>query len=127
MRVFKVLLVFALLGVLGVGVIHADEMNGVPVFNDGRVNNWQIAAPVAVYCTFDHTQNVNVGVFQGIQVWGLSSDQILNVTAAQIAAAKGATTLGSADGVTLGTLADGSFQLNAGSYVFDFARGDTNC
>jgi hypothetical protein len=148
-RSLKILLLAALLAVIGVGVIQAQgSENGVPIFSDGRVNNWQIDAPVAVYCVFDHTQDVNVGVFQQISIWGLNSNELLHATAADIAAAqanfskvstastrsKVATTtstmatLDSADGYTLSLLQNGSFQVSApNGYTFNWTRGDTDC
>lgn len=149
MRSLRILLLAALFAVIGVGVIQAQgNENGVPVFSDGRVNNWQIAAPVAVYCVFDHTQDINVGVFQQIEVWGLNSNELLHATAADIAAAQATftkatttstrskiatttstmATLDSADGYTLSLLKDGSFQVSApDGYTFNWMRGDTDC
>ena len=138
MRGLRILLLAALFAVIGVGVIQAQgEMNGIPVFSDGRVNNWQIDAPVAVYCVFDHTEDVNVGIFQQITVWGLNNDELFHATAADISAAQASfskvnapttTTLAAADGYTLSLLSDDTFQVSApNGYVFNWQRGDTNC
>ena len=145
MRRLRILMLVAVFAVIGVGVIHADNDNGIPVFGDGRVNNWQIAAPVAVFCVFDHTEDVNVGVFQQISIWGLDNNEILHASAADITAAQAAfnkvalkskvvttntsmATLDSADGYTLGLLNDGTFQVSAPSgYTFNWKRGDTDC
>ncbi len=81
MRWLKVVLVMAVFAALRVGVIHADDTtpSPVPTFSDGRVNNWQIDEPVAVYCVFDHSQSVNVGVFQRIEAWGLNGNELFEV------------------------------------------------
>ena len=72
----------AVFAVIGVGVIQAqDEMNGVPVFSDGRVNNWQMDEPVAVYCVFDHSEDVNVGIFQQIDGLGIEQRQAASMPA----------------------------------------------
>jgi len=143
MRSLRILLVVAMFAVIGVGVIHADEDNGIPVFGDGRVNNWQIDAPVAVYCLFDNTENVNVGIFQQIAIWGLNNNELLHASAADINAAEAKftslkptskskpvtmMTLDSADGYTLSLLKDDTFQVSApNGYVFNWKRGDTGC
>ena len=138
MRGLRILLLAAFFTVIGVGVIQAQgEENGIPIFSDGRVNNWQIDAPVAVYCVFDHSEDVNVGVFQQITVWGLNSNELLYATAADITAAQASlsqvntsatTTLAAADGYSLSQLSNGSFEVSApNGYVFNWQRGDTNC
>ena len=53
MRSIKILVMVAVLAVFGVSVIQADDTN-VPTFSDGRVNNWQLDEPVAVYCRQRH-------------------------------------------------------------------------
>ncbi len=128
MRWLRIVVVFALFAVVGVGVIQAADDNGVPTFGDGRVNNWQMDEPVAIYCIFDNTQDVNVGIFQRIDVWGLNGNKLLEASAAQIDAAKGAATLDSANGYALDKLADGSFQVSApNGYTFTWQRGVQGC
>src|SRR5664279_1094881 len=89
MRYMKVWLMVALFAVVGVGVIHAADDNGIPIFTDGRVNNWQMDEPVAVYCHFAFTNpnDTNAGVLQDIEVWGLTGNKLLTTTGAQIDAA----------------------------------------
>ena len=129
MRWLKVFVVMAVFAAFGVGVIHADDSTtAVPTFNDGRINNWQIDEPVAVYCVFDHTEDVNVGVFQRIEAWGLDGNKLFEASAAQINAAPANSTLASSNGYTLDKLASNSFQISApNGYVFTWKRGDTNC
>ena len=49
MRFAKPFMMVVAVAVLGAGVIHAAEDEGVPLIADGRVNNWQIDAPAAVF------------------------------------------------------------------------------
>src|SRR5690606_24444103 len=112
---------------LGVGVIHAEEeVIGVALFPDGRVNNWQIDAPVAIYCVFSGSEDTTA--FERVEVWGLANQKLLEASASQINTATTATALTSADGYTLSKLADGSLQVAApNGYSFNWVRGDTNC
>jgi hypothetical protein len=126
MRWLKVFGVMAVFAAFGVGVIHADD--AVPTFSDGRVNNWQMDEPVAVYCVFDNTADINVGVFQRIEAWGLDGNKLLEASAAQIAAAPANSTLATNNGYTLDKLAANTFQVSGpNGYVFTWSRGDTNC
>jgi hypothetical protein len=46
--------VLALALMVGVGFAAAeDETEDVPVIADGRVNSWEVAAPVVIYCDFE--------------------------------------------------------------------------
>lgn len=127
MRVIRLVSALVFLLALGVGVIHAEEeVMGVALFPDGRVNNWQIDAPVAIYCVFSGSEDTTA--FERVEVWGLANQKLLEASAAQINAAEAATTLTSADGYSLSKLADGSLQVAApNGYSFTWARGDTNC
>lgn len=125
-KLIKLVLACAVVAVIGVGVIYADDDTSVPTFSDGRVNNWEIDAPLAVFCVFDETDDG--GVFQRVEVWGLDSLKLLEASAAEINAAQGAQVLASADGYTLAALSSGSFEVSApNGYTFDWQRGDTNC
>lgn len=127
MRYVKVLVIAAVMAVIGIGIIYADDTE-VPTFGDGRVNNWQLDEPVAVYCIFDHTDDVNVGVFQRIEAWGLDGGKVLEASAAEIAAAPAGTVLASNWSYTLTKLTDDSYQISApNGYVFTWERGDTGC
>lgn len=127
MRLFKLVCALGFVLALGVGVIHAEEdIQGVALFPDGRVNNWQIDAPVAVYCVFSGSEETTV--FERVEVWGLENQKLLEASAAQINAAASTETLATANGYTLTKLADGSLQAAAADgYSFTWARGDTNC
>ncbi|MBL8161415.1 MAG: hypothetical protein JNJ61_05465 [Anaerolineae bacterium] len=45
--------VLALTMAVGLGAVSADEETTIPLITDGRVNAWDVAAPVVVYCTFE--------------------------------------------------------------------------
>ncbi len=45
--------VLALALMVGVGIAAADDTESVPVIADGRVNSWEVAAPVVIYCDFE--------------------------------------------------------------------------
>jgi hypothetical protein len=93
MRTVKFVLMLMLVLVIGVGVIHAEDDEYVPTIEDGRVNELDIAAPLAVYCKFvyPHSDDVNKAELDSIEVWGLNSagngEQVLTVTAAELSAA----------------------------------------
>lgn len=126
MKFFRLVLTCAVVAVIGVGVIYADDNANVPTFSDGRVNNWEIDAPLAVFCEFDETDDG--GVFQRIEVWGLESHKLLEASATKINADQGAQVLDSADGYTLAQLSDNSFEVTAANgYTFRWKHGDTNC
>lgn len=126
MRYLKILFVLVSFAAFGVGVIHAEDDVNVPHFTDGRVNNYQIDAPVAIYCVFD--RGGDGAVFQNVEVWGLNGEKLLNATAAQIAAAEDGAVLDSAWSYTLTKLTGGSFNVTApNGYSFTWARGSFDC
>ena len=126
MRFAKLFLMIAVVATFGVGVIHAEEDESVPLIADGRVNNWQIDAPAAVYCVFT-THADDTSTFERVEVWDLNHAKVLEASAAEIAAG-GAGTLATAHGYTLEQLANGSFALDApGGYRFAWERGDAGC
>ncbi len=128
MRFFRLMVLVAAFTVIGVGVIHAGEVDGVPVFDDNRVNNWEIDAPVAIYCIFDNSANWNVGVFQSIDVWGLNGEKLLTASAAEIAAAPVGTVLDSNWSYTLTKVGSSAYQVDAPTgYSFSWSRGATGC
>ncbi len=127
MRVISVMVGLMLVVLAGVGVIHADGSEGIPLFTDGRVNNWQIDAPVAVYCVFSEAAD-DSSSFERAEVWGLDGNKLLEASAAQIDTAQGAGVLDTANGYTLAALASGSFEVRTpDGYVFNWERGDANC
>lgn len=143
MRIFKMALVFSALAVavIGVGAAAAQEHNGV--IADGRVNSWDLAAPVAVYCTFENPdiEDPDYSEFSGIELWGINEDSegrlILTVDAETISEvgvdADEALEIASAEGFTLYRNADGSFAVIAPAdfegktYSFSWEFGDQSC
>ncbi|MCC6616148.1 MAG: hypothetical protein IT320_21940 [Anaerolineae bacterium] len=144
MRNWKMVLLLVVVLALGVGVVQAqDEEENVPTISDGRVNSWDIAAPVVVYCTFEYPNpdDVNAGVFDTIELWGATGEDefqlVATVTADEIEAAgvdaESSTVLTSAFGYSLYRAADGSFTVAAAPdaegkvYSFNWSFGDQNC
>lgn len=126
MRVAKLFLMIVAVAAFGVGMIHAEEDESVPLISDGRVNNWQIDAPAAVYCVFT-THADDTSTFERVEVWDLNNAKVVEASAAEIDAG-GAGTLAAANGYTLEQLADGSFALRTPSgYHFAWERGNTGC
>lgn len=67
--------VLAALMVVSFGVVSAqDDEEDLPNISDDRVNNFDLAAPVAVYCEYDYPfeDDPNVGVLQDIELWALT-------------------------------------------------------
>lgn len=86
-------LVVALLSFAAV-TYASDDTVELPHFNDGRVNNFDINAPVAIFpvYTYPYADDVNMGVLDHIEFWGYvysgsdTIDKVLEVTAEQIQA-----------------------------------------
>lgn len=145
MRGFKVLVMLCGLLLLGVGVIYAEEEQPVPDghIDDGRVNYWDLAAPVAVYCTFDSpdASDPDYSVFKTIELWGINSEgsgyHVLTVTSDDIDemgySTSQNTQIASASGYSLNRGTDGSFYVVSPAdaegkvYIFSWDRGDQNC
>lgn len=137
MRLLKVGLFMVMALVVGVGAVSADD---VPVIDDGRVNNWELAAPAAIYCTFEqlNPDNLDESTFTGIEVLGINGENngtlLFDVDAEDIAASVDADTLlASASGYDLYQLESGSFYLAGPAddegkvYSFTWERGDQGC
>lgn len=112
----------------------------VPSFDDGRVNLYDIASPVAVYCSFDYpyADDVNMGVLSGVEAWALNGndvfEKVIDVTAQDIAEAAAAvsadttTLLDSGAGYALYLEDDSSLTLASAGYSFNWTPGDAiNC
>lgn len=142
MRYLKSILLLVVVLALGVGALQAQDAENVPTIADGRVNSWDLAAPVAVYCHFSYpyADDVNMGVFDNLELWGLTGDQfelVATVTAAEIKAAGSApsapTLLTTARGYSLYREPDGSFTVTAAPdaegkvYSFNWSFGAQNC
>ncbi len=138
MRLLKIGLFMVVAAVVGVGMVSADD--NVPVIDDGRVNNWEIAAPAAIYCTFEqlNPDNLDETTFTGIEVLQINSENngafLFDIDAEDIAASVDEDTLlASASGYDLYQLTTGSLYLSAPAdsegkvYSFTWERGDQGC
>ena len=119
--------------VFAVAAVSADDSNTsyLPTINDGRVNEYDIAAPVAIYDLYDYPYaDVNVGVLDRVEFWGLDGSgtiqKVLQVSKANIVNAtvtSGSSVLvASGDGYSLYKEANGSLTLVApiDSYSFNW-------
>ena len=138
--------VFAVLMLLSVGVVGAEDDEVIlPSIDDGRVNNFDIAAPVAVFCevTYPYTDDPNAGVLDRIDLWGLTGaddglfHEVASISAAEISTASASKTtpvlLSNTYGYSVYLQADGSFRLVAAPdsegkvYEFSWSLSDPNC
>jgi len=126
-HVRTVLLIFVV--ALFAGSVFAED--AVPSFDDGRLNDYDLNAPVAVF-TVDYGDELGLDLWApvGFENWG---ELILRVTPEEIAAVSSTpdeTTLiaSSAEyGVSLYRLTDGSFQIladagDSGTYSLVFSE-----
>ncbi len=131
-----VLLAVLAMAVFAVSIVSADDdTTNLPTINDGRVNAYDIAAPVAIYDTYSYpyADDVNMGVLDHIEFWGIPSggdsiQKIMNVTAADIAAvtptAGSSALVASNAGYSLYEEIDGSLTLvGPFNYVFNWTPG----
>ena len=126
----RMVIVFAALVmmVFAVAAVSADDTDTsyLPTINDGRVNEYDIAAPVAIYDLYDYpyVDDVNAGVLDRIEFWGVDGQKILEVSREQIVNA--APTSGSSvlvatgSGLSLYKEVDGSLTLIDGSYLYNW-------
>jgi hypothetical protein len=110
------LMVLAILVMMAVPAFAADDYADMPpVFDDGRINNYDLAAPVAVFGTDFETG-------RGLEIWTPTyfegtSELALRVTPEEIAAVsetpEEATLIDAStdNGIRLYRLPDGAFQL----------------
>ncbi len=129
--------VVSMLMILSVGAVSAnDEEVVLPSIDDGRVNNFDLAAPVAVFCEFTYPyDDPNVGVLDRIDLWGLTGaddglfHEVASISAQAIETAKASAAqpdlLSQAYGYSLYLQADGSFTLvaapDAEGKVYEFS------
>jgi hypothetical protein len=127
MRVWKALILVLLFSIVGVGVTQAVTDKGIPIFTDGRVNNWQIDEPVAIFCVFD--RRFDKAVFQRIEVYSTArGNKVLEASAAQISEAGTAGNVVSGSGYSIDLLGTNHFQVSAPSgYTFSWKRGVLGC
>jgi hypothetical protein len=130
-----------MIGVVGVGAAAADDAEDVPMIEDGRVNAWDIAAPVVVYCTFEYpdADDTDLGVLDSVELWSVFINEedaaqgslALTVTSEEIDAAgvpvDEAVVIATDNGVSLYRGVDGSLTAAAGGYTFTWEFGDQGC
>ncbi len=126
----RIVIVFAALVmmVFAVASVSADstDTSYLPTINDGRVNEYDIAAPVAIYDLYDYpfADNVNMGVLDRVEFWGTNGQKVLEVSRAQIVSAvptSGSSVLvASGSGLSLYKEVDGSLTLIDGSYLYNW-------
>ncbi len=123
-RNLTVLVVLALALMSFAAITYADDEVVLPHFTDGRVNAFDINAPVAIFpvYTYPYADDVNMGVLDHIEFWGYvysgseTIDKVLNVTSAQLNAADnsaGSVLVASANGYSLYLEADDTLTLVA--------------
>lgn len=127
------------LSVFAVAVVGAEDTSTdyLPTINDGRVNEYDIAAPVAIYdyYAYPYADDVDMGVLDHIEFWGFpwgandnDIQKVMNVTAAEINAATPAANasvlVASNAGYSLYKEVDGSLTLvGPSNYVFNWTPG----
>ena len=101
---------------------YADDEVVLPEINDGRINEFDIDAPVAVYAiwSYPYADDVNMGVLDRLEFWGIDGDgnvvKVMDVSAEQILNAElsdGSAVVASAFSYTLYHEADGSLTIIA--------------
>lgn len=139
MRAVKFGIVMAAAAVLLLGAMSAsaESINpSIPHFSDGRVNAYDLTAPLAVYCHFNYpdASDVNKGVLDSIEVWGFEGRSIrqqLWVDAETIDAVgvnmNGEQQIAAHNGYALNRTADGGFSVTGANYRFEWDRGAQGC
>ncbi|MCB9450443.1 MAG: hypothetical protein H6672_03340 [Anaerolineaceae bacterium] len=145
-KVSWLVLVMAVLA-MGVVAVNAQDthqvVDGVLYIQDGRVNSWDVAAPVAVYCRFDYpdADDVDYSVLSSIELLTINyadeGELTLSVDAAQIDAVGETpaenTLIAAAGGYGLYRATNGSLYVvgpadaSGNPYIFVWNRGDQNC
>ncbi|MFN8452396.1 MAG: hypothetical protein U0521_28290 [Anaerolineae bacterium] len=124
-------MVFAVLVMLvAAAVVSADDDTvDLPQIADGRVNSYDIAAPVAIYdyYAYPYADDVDAGVLDRIEFWGLDGQKVLTVSRQQLVdtpITTGSSALvASGNGYSLYKEADGSLTAVVGNYQFNWTPG----
>ena len=130
-RNLTILAVLALLLMSLAVVAYADDDVVLPTIEDGRINKFDIASPVAIFANYGYpyADDINMGVLDSLEFWGITYtdhvDKVLDVTAAQIQSADnsaGSAVVASANGYTLYLEADDSLTLVGAGYTYNWTQ-----
>lgn len=134
-RVFALFAMLALLLVSAAAYADDTEVN-LPHFTDGRINAFDINAPVGIFAVYayPYADDINMGVLDSLEFWGYISsdtiDKVLSVTAAQIQDtdnSTGSAVVASANGYTLYRESDDTLtlvapNLDGSTYQFNWTQ-----
>ncbi len=123
-RIVPLVVVLAVVFMSAAAVSAEEDTVELPHFTDGRINNFDINAPVAIFTYFDYpyADDINLGVLNRIEFWGLlydgSIDKVLEVSAEDISSAEadGESIVATNYGYTLYLESDGSLTLVAPNF-----------
>lgn len=130
-RNLTILAVLALLLMSFAVAAYADDDVVLPTIEDGRINKFDIASPVAIFANYSYpyADDINMGVLENLEFWGITYedhvDKVLDVSAAQLQAtdnSAGSAVVASANGYTLILEADGSLILTGAGYTYNWTQ-----
>ncbi len=130
-RRFYIVMVSVFVLVLSItGAALADDIDEtLPSIRDGRVNVHDIAAPLVVYCTFEHpdADDPDMSVMSGVEIWAFVDDEIEQVITFSSEALEKSSPglLASGKGYALYLEADSSLTATGPLYAFNWQPGDT--
>lgn len=138
MQIYKLTLAAVAVLVLAFAAfgVRAAEDTPPPSFTDGRLNAYDTAAPLAVYCKFEYpdASDLNKGELERIEVWGYVGEfinSVISVNAETIDEIGVDSTadqeLASNEGYSLWRASNGGFYVTGPNYRFDWKRGDLGC
>lgn len=112
-------------------VAYADDDVVLPTIEDGRINKFDIASPVAIFAdySYPYADDINMGVLERLEFWGITYEdhveKVLDVSAAQLQAtdnSAGSAVVAAANGYTLILEADGSLTLTGAGYTYNWTQ-----
>ena len=130
-RNLTILAVLALLLMSFAVAAYADDEVVLPTIEDGRINKFDIASPVAIFAdySYPYADDINMGVLERLEFWGITYEdhveKVLDVSAAQLQAADnsaGSTVVAAANGYTLILEADGSLTVTGAGYTYNWTQ-----
>ncbi len=112
-------------------VAYADDDVVLPTIEDGRINKFDIASPVAIFANYSYpyADDINMGVLESLEFWGITYEdhveKVLDVSSAQLQAtdnSAGSAVVAAANGYTLILEADGSLTLTGAGYTYNWTQ-----